>query len=147
MYRRLVIALQLLATSLSAHAADPNEMMQNSVGVIQQSQQLEKQRKQQKELERQQRKASIDQMVTACKNYDEVACYHIIETYGVPPFAMYTAFFNLGDIELQRGEREKAQSSYRYALQWASRMQDGGQAQRAAAAKLTALSKSQLKEP
>jgi hypothetical protein len=113
MYRRLVIGLLLLATSLSAHAADP--------------------------LERQQREAFIHKMVTACKKYDEAACYQIIEKQGMSPFALYTAFFYLGDIELQRGEREAAQSSYRYALQWASRMQNGGRVQRAAATKLTAL--------
>lgn len=138
---RLVCCLMVLAAGFEpARAADPQNIFQNFMGTIQQFQQLEQQHRQQKELDRQQREVFVHQMVTACMSHDEVACQQIIDAKGMSPFANYTAFVHMGDIELQRGDRDGARSSYGHAMRWATRMQNGSGPYQAAAGKLAAAS-------
>lgn len=135
----LVIVSALLMFVRPGHAADPNQMFQTFIGTLGQLQQLEQQNRQQREQQRQQRLAFIHQMVTACKSHDEVACTQIIETKDMPPFANYLAFLHMGDIELRRGDRAGAQSSFGHAIRWASRMQNAAGARQAAIERLAAL--------
>jgi hypothetical protein len=131
MWRLLALGLAWFASCVPVWAADPNQVLQTFFGI---AQQLEAQERQARE--RQQ--ALIQQLVTACANYNEPACHQIIDTKGMSPHANYTAFVRLGDIELGRGERAAAHTSYTHALRWANRM-SGGAAARRVERKLAAL--------
>lgn len=147
MFRYLFLGALVIFSVPSVQAADRNQMFQNFMDFAQQLQQMEQQQQQEQELLRQKREAFIHQMVTSCIDNDEVACRQIIDTEGMSPYANYTAFLYMGDIELQRGAQEAARSNYLHAKKWAARMQDGANAWQTATAKLAAIKEEEEQTP
>lgn len=139
MLRVIFVFLFVIHATCPSSAADRNEMFQAFSGMIQQFQQLGEQERQRKAYERQQRLVWIDQTLRTCMTPDETACMQIIEAEGMPPYANYTAFTIVGDIELKRGDTTAARRSYQYALRWAMKMQDRERATNAIRSRLSAL--------
>lgn len=112
MRRLLVVGLVLSVGTISARAADPSQMFQTILGVMQQA-------AEQQQLQEQQRQAAVQQLIASCSNYEEAACLEIIDTTGMPPIANFVAFLHMGDIEGRRGQHEEGRKSYHHALKWA----------------------------